>query len=102
ALPIVSQVVEASEERPYFSLRLDLDTALVASVMLESGIEVKKGDTSVQAMDVSSLDADMLDAVVRLARLLDTPDEMQALAPLIIREIVYRLLRGEQGARLGH
>jgi AraC-like DNA-binding protein len=53
-------------------------------------------------MDVSPIDADMLDAVVRLARLLDTPDEIKILAPLIIREIVYRLLRGEQGARLGH
>ena len=53
-------------------------------------------------MDVSLIDANMLDAVVRLARLLDTPDEIQALAPLIIREIVYRLLREEQGARLSH
>src|SRR5262249_53411494 len=53
-------------------------------------------------MDVSSIDANMLDAVVRLARLLDTPDEIQVLTPLIIREIVYRLLRGEQGARLSH
>ncbi len=53
-------------------------------------------------MDISSIDAYMLDAVVRLARLLDTPDEIQALAPLIIREIVYRLLKGEQGARLNH
>ena len=102
ALPIVSQVVEASEERPYFSLRLNLDAALVASVVMESGIEVKKDDAEVKAMDVSSLDAALLDAVVRLARLLDTPDEVHALAPLVIREIVYRLLRGEQGARLGH
>jgi len=44
----------------------------------------------------------LLDAVVRLARMLDTPDEIQVLAPLIIREIIYRLLRGEQGARLSH
>jgi AraC-like DNA-binding protein len=101
-LPIVSQVVEASEEQPYFSFRLDLDASLVASVMMESDIEIKKGDASIKAMDVSSLDANMLDAVVRLARLLDTPDEIQVLAPLIIREIVYRLLRGEQGARLSH
>src|SRR5207244_6350797 len=63
---------------------------------------IKKGDESVKAMDVSSIDATMLDAVVRLARLLETPDEIQVLAPLIIREIVYRLLRGEQGARLSH
>src|ERR1041385_1351549 len=69
-LPIVSQVVEASQERPYLSFRLNLDAALVASVMMESGIEIKKGDASVKAMDVSSTDANMLDAAVRLARLL--------------------------------
>jgi AraC-like DNA-binding protein len=101
-LPITSQVVEASRDKPYFSFRLNLDTALVASVMMESGIEIKKGDPSVKAMDVSSTDADMLDAIVRLARLLDTPGEIQVLGPLIIREIVYRLLKGEQGARLSH
>jgi len=101
-LPIVSQVVEASKERPYFSFRLNLDASLVASVMMEPGIETKKGDASVKAMDVSSIDANLLDAVVRLARLLETSDEIQVLAPLIIREIVYRLLRGEQGARLSH
>src|SRR2546423_538697 len=101
-LPIVSRVVEASKERPYLSFRLNLDASLVASVMMESGIEIKKGGARVKAMDVSSIDANMLDAVVRLARLLDTPDEIQVLAPLIIREIVYRLLRGEQGARLSH
>jgi AraC-like DNA-binding protein len=101
-LPIVSHVVEASKERPYLSFRLNLDASLVASVMMESGIEIQKGDASVKAMAVSSIDANMLDAVVRLARLLDTPDEIQVLAPLIIREIVYRLLRGEQGARLSH
>ncbi len=101
-LPIVSQVVEASEGRPYFSFRLDLDAATVASVMLESDIRIRRGDASVKAMDVSSIDADLLDAVFRLTRLLDTPDEMRALAPLIVREIVYRLLRGEQAARLAH
>ena len=101
-LPIISQVVEASKERPYFSFRLNLDASLVASVMMESGIEIKKSDASVKAMDVSPTDTNLLDAVVRLARLLDTPDEIQVLAPLIIREIVYRLLRGEQGARLSH
>jgi AraC-like DNA-binding protein len=101
-LPIVSHVVEASQDHPYLSFRLNLDASVVASIMMESGIETKRGDASVKAMDVSSIDADLLDAVVRLARLLDTPDEIQVLAPLIIREIIYRLLRGEQGARLSH
>jgi AraC-like DNA-binding protein len=101
-LPVVFQVEEASEERPYFGLRLNLDASLVASVMMESGIETKKGDASVKAIDVSPVDADLLDAVVRLIRLLDTPDERKVLAPLITREIVYRLLMGGQGARLSH
>lgn len=100
-LPIMSNVVEASEEKPYLNLRIDLDPALVAAVMIESGIETKKSDAGVKAMDVSPVDADLLDAVVKLVKLFDTPDEMKFLAPLIIREIVYRLLKGKQRARLG-
>jgi len=95
-------VVEASREKPYLNLRIDLDPTLVASVIMESGIKVKKSDAAVKAMDVSSFDADLLDAVVKLVRLLDTPEEMKVLAPLIIHEIVYRLLKGAQGARLSH
>jgi AraC-like DNA-binding protein len=101
-LPITSNVVEASPERPYLNLRIDLDPTLVASMMMESKIRAKKSDATVKAMDVSPLDADLLDAVVKLVRLLDTPDEMKVLAPLIIREIIYRLLNGAQGARLSH
>jgi hypothetical protein len=48
-------------------------------------------------MDVSPIDAEMLDAVVKLARLFDTPEEMKFLAPLIIQEIIYRLLREHRG-----
>ena len=99
-LPIMSNVVEASEEKPYLNLRIDLDPALVAAVMIESGIETKKSGTGVKAMDVSPVDADLLEAVVKLVKLFDTPDEMQFLAPLIIREIIYWLLKGKQGARL--
>jgi AraC-like DNA-binding protein len=101
-LPLVFQVKEASKERPYLGLRLNLDSSLVASVMMESGVETKKGDASVKAMEIGLTDANMLDAVVRLVRLRDAPAERKVLAPLIIREIVYRLLAGGQGARLGH
>jgi AraC-like DNA-binding protein len=101
-LPVVFQVEEASKERPYLGLRINLDSSLVASIIMESGIEMKKGDASVKAMDVSPMDADMLDAVVRLVRLLDAPVECKVLAPLIIREIVFRLLVGGQGSRLNH
>jgi AraC-like DNA-binding protein len=101
-LPVVSQVIEASPERPYLSLRLDLDPTLVGSVMVEAGHFSPRNHTDVRAIDVSPLDASLLDAVVRLVRLLDTPAEAPFLAPLITREIVYRLLMGAQGDRLRH
>jgi AraC-like DNA-binding protein len=101
-LPVVSNVVEATEEHPYLGFQLNLDPTVVASVMMESGIETKKSDASVKAMNVSPTYADLLDAALKLIRLLDTPDEIMFLAPLIIREIIYRLLRGEQGAPLSH
>jgi len=101
-LPVVFHVDEASKEHPYFGMRLNLDPTLVSSVMMESGIEIKKIDADVKAIDVKAIDADLLNAVVRMVRLLDTPDELNVLAPLIMREIVYRLLTGGQGARLGH
>jgi AraC-like DNA-binding protein len=101
-LPVVSQIVEASKERPYLSLRLELDPVLVGSVMVEAGHPSPQNHAGVRGINVSSLDANLLDAVVRLVRLLDTPAEAPFLAPLITREIVYRLLRGEQSDRLRH
>jgi AraC-like DNA-binding protein len=99
-LPRVSQVLEASRERPYLSFRLELDPALVGSVIVEAGQPSAQNQPDVRAIAVSPLDTDMLDAVVRLARLLDSPAEAPILAPLIMREIVYRLWVGEQGPRL--
>ena len=101
-LPVISQVAEASEAKPYLSFRINLDPSIVASVMMESRLEIKKSGANVKAMDVRSIDADLLDAVVRLARLLETPDQINIIAPLIVREIIYRLLTGEQGGRLSH
>jgi hypothetical protein len=99
-LPIASRILEASKEKPYLSLRLDLDPTLVGSVMVEAGYPSAQRGASVKAIDVSLLDANLLDAVVRLVRLLDSPAEAHVLAPLIKREIIYRLLMGEQGNRL--
>ncbi len=101
-LPNVSQVLEASQERPYLSLRLELAPTLVGSVMVEAGHSSPPGPADVRAIAVSPLDVHLLDAFVRLVRLLDSPAEAQVLMPLITREIIYRLLMGEQGGRLRH
>ena len=101
-LPLIFQIEKATPDEPYLGLRLDLDPSLVASVLVEADIKIKKGDASTKAMDVHSIDANLLDAVVRLVRLADEPESSKVLAPLIVKEIIYRLLAGGQGARLGH
>jgi AraC-like DNA-binding protein len=101
-LPIVIQIGEASNERPHLSLRLDLTPSVVGSVMVEAGLPAPRGLANAKAIDVSPLDASLLDAVVRLVRLLDTPADAQMLMPLVTREVVYRLLIGTQADRLRH
>ena len=103
-VPAIGRVVEASRERPYLGLRLALDPSVVTSVMVESGVGVdSRGEgVGVKGVGVSPLDADLLDATVRLARLIDRPGEYRVLAPLIVREIVYRLLTGPQCSRMRH
>jgi AraC-like DNA-binding protein len=100
-LPYAGQVVEASVKQPFLGLRLELAPAVVSAVMLESGhTALPSGAALVRAIAVIQVDADLLDAAVRLVRLLDAPVDAAILMPLITREIVYRLLMGEQGARL--
>jgi AraC-like DNA-binding protein len=101
-LPIASWIIEASPQQPYLGLVLALDPALVGSVLVESGHLAQRTPSTVRAIDVSSLDADLLDAVLRLVRLLDSPADVRFLVPLVTREITYRLLVGEQGPRLRH
>jgi AraC-like DNA-binding protein len=98
-LPIATRVVEASPERPYLGVVLRLDPTLVASVLVEVGNPLPRVQPAT-ALDVSPLDVGLLDAVVRLVRLLDDPGEARFLGALVQREIVYRLLTGEQGGRL--
>lgn len=101
-LPTISQVVEATPESPYLGFRLVLDPSIVTSVLMESGDAQTRGEASVKAIDVSPLDDELLDATLRLARLADSPREYPILAPLVIREIVYRLITGAQGSRMRH
>jgi AraC-like DNA-binding protein len=102
-VPMTAQVVEASPGRPYLSLRLDLDPAVVASVMVESGLGKLRGvGDDVRAIAVSELDPDLLDATLRLVRLIERPEQSRALASMVVREIVYRLLTGAQAGRMRH
>jgi AraC-like DNA-binding protein len=99
-LPVTGHVIDASKERPYLGLRILLDPALVSAVLIDANHRGSRPTTTVRGLTVSTIGANLLDAVVRLVRLIDAPDDHRVLAPLITREIVYRLLLGEQGGHL--
>lgn len=99
-LPITSRVIEASADRPYLGIIIALDPTLVGSVMVEAGQPAPRMPSSLPAIDVSPLDAGLLDPVVRLVRLIESPADARFLLPMIKREIVYRLLSGEQMGRV--
>ena len=86
-LPRVSQVTEASKEKPYLSFRLEFDPALVDAVIMETSQLLPHGSADARSIDVSPLDVNLQDAVVRLVRLIDSRDERQVRAPLLTREI---------------
>ncbi len=100
-LPTISQIDGATRDEPYLGFRFVLDPAIVTSVMVESGL-IHQSDTGMKAIDVSALDADLLNASLRLIRLVAKPNEYHILGPLVIREIIYRLLAGAQGNRMRH
>jgi AraC-like DNA-binding protein len=99
-LPAVAKVTVASPTEPYLGVRLDLDLDAVAELIQDENLPPAEHTDASRGLYVNRLTAPMLDAVLRLLRLLTTPDDIPILAPLIKREILYRLLRNGQGARL--
>ncbi len=104
-LPLTVQVTEASPDAPYLGLCLDIDPRQIGALLLEmEGTEGADrplaGQSAPRSLSLSRTDAPLLDASLRLLRLLETPADVPMLAPLAVREILYRLLTGEQGPRL--
>ncbi|GGO96070.1 AraC family transcriptional regulator [Stakelama pacifica] len=99
-LPVVGHVQEASPEQPYLCCKIDLNLAALNDMIMSQGMPAAPTDLPVMA--VYPTDPDLLDAACRLIGLLDQPDSIATLAPLIEREILYRLLTGPHGALLRH
>ncbi|MGR2824860.1 AraC family transcriptional regulator N-terminal domain-containing protein [Acinetobacter sp. KB005] len=101
-LPVVSYVTQATITEPYLGLRLDLDANLIVQIATEmNASRIYKGGPS-RAMSVIALDDGLLDALMRLIKLLNEPNKIPFIAPLIQREIIIRLLDGEHGPMLQH
>lgn len=101
-LPITGRVTVASPETPYLCFVLRLSPTDIASLVTQAETASAPLPPPSRGLSVSQCDAELLDAALRLARLLDAPQDISLLAPLITREILYRLLRSGQGGMLRH
>ena len=99
-LPVISQVIEASEEVPYLGFLLKLEMPVVRELLSREEIQAPETSSDTPAMATGETTAELLDACCRLMDLLNTPQDIPYLRSLIQREIIYRILRGREGARL--
>ncbi|AHV96038.1 AraC family transcriptional regulator [Paenibacillus sabinae] len=95
-LPVSGQVIQATPENPYLCMQLDFQGSQIIELIQEVDIS-RSVPSSKRALYVSKTNTSLLEAAVRLVKLLDTPQDIPVIAPLIIREILYRVLLGEQG-----
>ncbi len=99
-LPVIAQVTDASPDRPYLGLKLEFTPDQVLSVLRNSRSYVAPKDPAQRAMFVSHMEPPLSDAVIRLVRLLNHREDIPVLAPLITKEILYRVLEGSCGPAL--
>jgi AraC-like DNA-binding protein len=99
-LPIVSQVIEASEEVPFLALALKFEMPVVRELLNREEISVPDAPPDSPAMATGETTVELLSACCRLVDLLDHSQDIPFLSGLIQREIIYRILRGPEGARL--
>ncbi len=94
-LPVRGCILEASADRPYLGLTLDLSAARIADLVLDLP-PASPAHESRAGLVANGMGNELLDPLARLLKLLDRPQDAAVLAPLIEREIYYRLLQGEQ------
>ncbi|HII4328820.1 AraC family transcriptional regulator [Vibrio parahaemolyticus] len=99
-LPIIANIIEASEEQPYLGLIMELDLTEISQLIVDGELAFIQSKEAQKGIAVGELSESLLDAFVRLAELLDEGQNIKILAPIIKREIFYRLLMSEQGTRL--
>ncbi|MBE9138661.1 AraC family transcriptional regulator [Nodosilinea sp. LEGE 07088] len=96
-LPVRGFIVEATPEQPYLGFLLKLSPLELFDIVAQVQPRTATPESSCRGLFVSDVDLPLIDCALRLTQLLNTPQDIPFLAPMIIREIYYRLLTGEQG-----
>jgi len=99
-LPTFVQIAEACREKPYLGLMMKLDQREISQLMADSNLPPPRTQQSSRGMATGDVTLPLVTAMLRLIDLLDEQQDIPILAPVIQREIIYRLLVGDQGARL--
>lgn len=100
ALPLIGQVIEASRDNPYLCLQIVIDPHQLSDLIMQGANRPLVNSGSERGLFVGKINSVVVDAVLRLAQLLETPADIPILAPLILREIHYRILQGEYGSSI--
>ncbi len=99
-IPVSSRVVEASADTPFVVFILELDSNIISNLILETKLPPTP-ITETKALAIANTDEELLDVFYRLALLIEKDEaEQQIMAPIIIKEIYYRLLTGPLGNQL--
>lgn len=99
-LPILGRVIEATPEIPYLSLKLCFDADAILDIVKGMNRTFTPSEETGRGITVNRVSSPLLEALIRLVQLLDTPQDITILAPLVIREILYRVLQSENGSLL--
>ncbi|QSX33872.1 AraC family transcriptional regulator [Shewanella avicenniae] len=99
-LPVVANIIEASEAKPYLGLSLDLDLAEISQLISAGEFSFNHNKQPHAGLSLGKISPALMDAFIRLVSLLNEPDSIKVLGPMIKREIYFRLLNSEQGARI--
>ncbi len=99
-IPTIVQIFKATREKPCLGLVMKLDLRVISQLMVDSKLPAPHAQQSSRGMAVGEVSLPLMSAFQRLVDLLDEPNDIPILAPIIQREILYRLLTGDQGLRL--
>lgn len=99
-LPVVANIIEATKEKPYLGLIMELDLREISQLIVDSGLPLNRPRQVQKGMAVGKLSLPLLNTFQRLMNLLDENENIKILTPLVKREIFFRLLLTNQGPRL--